>query len=190
MRARPVAPFAPTASTPAQPSPAREVVLSVEAFAYTHDDVTETISLDDGPGILAALEEITGHAPPAVELDGWYDRGLVEYEWPEVRVLMSVEDQSQVWITVSAPEIDGVPFRTAEGIAVGSTRADAVAAGAVDLWDEDQDGIADHLQLGRHEVPGTTSLVTGEIGILFVELAVEDDVVSRISAPMNDFSDI
>jgi len=39
-------------------------------------------------------------------------------------------------------------------------------------------------------VPGTTSLVTGEVGILFVELAVEDDVVSRISAPMNDFSDI
>jgi hypothetical protein len=190
MRSRALAPFVLTASTSPQPTPADEVVLSMETFVYTRDGVTETISLDDGARILAALEEITGHVPTPVELDEWHSRGLVEYEWPHVRVLMSAEDQSRVWITVSAPEIDGVPFRTVEGIAVGSTRADAVAAGASDLWDEDGDGIADHLQLGRHEVPGTTSLVTGEVGILFVELAVEDDVVSRISAPMNDFSDI
>ena len=81
-------------------------------------------------------------------------------------------------------------MRTVEGISVGSSRGEAIAAGARDGFDSDDDGVADELHIGRQEVPGTQSYLTDDVGILFVNLRLEGDVVSSMSSAGNDFRDI
>jgi hypothetical protein len=189
--AAPVTAASPTA-TPT-PAPLEELVVSMEHLEYTHEESTETVDLVDGAAVLALFQEITGEEPVATEPDPnvWYAEGTMTYDWPEVRVFMaSAADMTHASVSVSAPEVAGVPVRTPEGIAVGSTRNEALAAGARDGYDENSDGVSDYLELGRQEVPDTVSLVNGGIGILFVDLAMEGDVVSRISSSGNDFSDI
>ena len=103
---------------------------------------------------------------------------------------MVAEDQTYAWVVVTAPEVGGVPVRTVEGVTVGMTRDEALAAGARDGYDEDQDGVSDNLEVGRQEVPGSTSYMNGGVGILFMALTLEGHTVSGMATSGNDFRDI
>ena len=156
--------------------------------------MTETISLtDDGAGVRQSVPEITGDEVVESEPDqeDYYLVGTMHYDWSAVHVFMgSAEDMTYASVSISAPQVGGVPVRTVEGISVGSSRGEAIAAGARDGFDSDDDGVADELHIGRQEVPGTQSYLTDDVGILFVNLRLEGDVVSSMSSAGNDFRDI
>ena len=84
-----------------------------------------------------------------------------------------------------------MPVLTESGITIGSSRADAIAAGAWDEWDEDGNGTSDYLGIGPREVPDTESRSRpGSAGDEFFVLVMDGDSVSQIEFPGNDFGDI
>lgn len=168
-----------------------ELTITLDGISYAHDGSVDMVSLDDGAAILALFESLNGSIPDGTRLEVFpgQDSGLTRYQWGEVIVLVS--DQGPASVTILAPAIKGVPIRTQEGVMVGSTRSDAVAASARDDWDEDGDGVADYLALGSREVPGTQSLSRpGLVGSEYLLLVMEGDNVEQIMVPANDFSDI
>jgi hypothetical protein len=179
----------PASATPT-PTPAAELVLSLDGVSFGADEV---VSYDDGAGILALFEEISGVMPEGAEVDGYpegQDPGLTRYDWGEARISVSDEGQAMS-VSLTAPELNGVPARTTEGVSVGSTRADVVNAGGWEFGDEDQDGVADLFGLGSREVPGTQSLSRPDaVGIEYFVVDLEGDTVAQIIGPSNDFSDI
>ncbi|WP_226533906.1 hypothetical protein [Microbacterium paraoxydans] len=173
----------PSASAPATPAD-RVVEISVEGLSIDEGPV---IAYDDPDGVVAALTDAFGSAPTEEPVEGPYDSVYDGFEWDGTK---ATADETRVNLIVSA-DGPGVIFRTPEGIGIGSTRADAIAAGAEDEWDEDGDGVADYLKIGMREVPGTSSLVNpGEVGVEYILLTISDDVVTLISSGGNDFSDI
>lgn len=183
---------APTSASPA-PEVAAHLVVSIDGVSLVDGDTTTTAGFDDAAALLALLEDATGEAPDPTPLEDppGYDMNLIAYDWDGVRVLMDESGTGYASIAVTSATMDGVPIATAEGLAVGSSRADLTAAQGWDQWDEDGDGIADYLGLGHQEVPGTVSLAhPGEVGIEFVLFQVTGDVVTQFQAPSNDYSDL
>lgn len=130
-------------------------------------------------------EPIALEDPPGYEVD------LVSYDWEGLRISVTAGGAGDAGVRVSAPEVDGVPVETEQGLAVGASRTDVVEAGGHDLWDEDGDGIADYLGVGDEEVPGTTSLSRpGETGIRYVMVSIAADLVTHINSPANNYSDL
>lgn len=171
------------ASPPATPAD-RVVEISVDGLSIDDGPV---LAYDDADGALAALTDAFGAAPTEAPVEGPYGAVYAGYDWPGTKA--TVRD-TRIDLVVSA-DAPGVIVRTPEGIGIGSTRAEAMAAGAVDGWDEDGDGVADYLSIGVQEVPGTSSLVNpGEVGVEYVDLTMTGDIVSRLSTGGNDFSDI
>ena len=188
-------PAAESASPSATPEPtpesAGELVVGIDGITYEHDGQTQDYPFEsDGEYLLALVEELTGEPRQGVPIEGPYgsDWGT-GYEWDEMSVIVHNEENTSV--RVSSPTVGEVPITTTEGLSVGSSRDEVVAAGGRDGWDEDQDGVADYMDLGEQEVPGTQSLARpGEVGILFVLVELDDDTVVEIQSPANDFSDI
>jgi hypothetical protein len=150
------------------------------------------ISFTDGAALLAMVSELTGSTPTGVAVEPYegYDIESTRYEFDGIWVVVS-DTTGQATITVTAPTVAGVPVVTTSGISVGSTRSDVVAAGAVDGWDENSDGIPDEMQFDRTEVAGTSSLVTPDaVGVDFVTARLDGDVVTKIWAPADDYSDL
>lgn len=174
-----------TAAPSPTPAPADQIALITLDGASV--DGGSLIDYDDSDAIIAAFTELLGASPAEAPVEGPYGAVYDGYEWDSVRAVVQ-DTWTDVTVTADAP---GVTFTTEEGIGIGSTRAEAIAAGAEDGWDEDGDGVADHLNLGTREVPGTQSLVNpGEVGVEYILLTVEDDVVTVIRNGGNDFSDI
>ncbi|MCK6065078.1 MULTISPECIES: hypothetical protein [Microbacterium] len=181
------------ASTPSPtptPTAAPVVVMTLDGFA---DPTGGTgASFERCEEVVTFVGGLVGAAPVVTDIEDPWGNGTswgTRYEWDGVAVSDFPEMGASVW--VRSAFVGGHRLETAEGIAVGSTRAEAVAAGAWDIWDEDGDGTAEHLGIGSQEVPGTTSLSNpGAVGVEFVVLVLDGDVVTELQAPANDFSDI
>lgn len=185
----PTAVAAPTeVSTPPMEPEAAEplrLVISLDAVTGEFADHAEAIDYADAAGAVALLTSIAG--PP--EVTEILQKGFTTYEW--VGVLVSADGTGHFLMHVSATSIGGVLIETAEGIAVGSSRDIAVAAGAAEGYDSDGDGSADYLELGAREVPGTTSLTDPNVtGHEYLQLALNGELVTNLRAPSNDYSDL
>ena len=177
----------PTSSSVASPPPTpadRVVEISVDGLAIDDGPV---IAYDDADGAVAALTEAFGSSPTEAPVDGPYGGVYAGYDWQGTKATVR---ETRIDLVVSA-DAPGVIVRTPEGIGIGSTRAEAMAAGAVDGWDEDGDGVAESLSIGVREVPGTSSLVhPGKVGVEYILLVLTGDVVTRMITGGNDFSDL
>jgi hypothetical protein len=143
------------------------------------------------PLVTVTLGELAGEAPAVSDIEDPWGNGTsvgTRFDWEGISVSL-FDGFASVW--VRSPRVGEARVQTAEGVAVGSTRAQALAAGAWDSWDEEGDGVAEWLGIGSREAPGTSSLRDpGSVGIEYVLLKVEGDVVTEIQAPANDFSDL
>lgn len=154
------------------------------------------LSIDEGPliaytdhdAVLAALGEVVGPVPEAQGPDAY---GFTSYDW-DGAVRLNVPESGPAALWIGSDDTPGVVFTVADGIGIGSSRADALAAGAEELpMDDDGDGVNDYLAVGTREVPGTMSLVRpGEVGVQYVMLALDGDTVSKIFGLADDFSDL
>lgn len=198
----PAAP-APTTSTPSAaasvtPTPTStsaataELVITVDAVIYEEGAESDTVSLDDGAGVVALIQKIAGEGS-VEEFEGPYGgEGGQRHIWEGISVSVFSADGRSV-VSVDAPTVGGAPVATPDGIAVGATRADALAAQAFEAcsYDGDGDGNTDSLATQAEEVAGTRSLCrTDMVGIVFVDISFTGDTVTRLSSPANDFSDI
>jgi hypothetical protein len=171
---------------------AARVVVTVDSVVYEHDGRADEVFLMDGEAVVALLEQIAGEAI-VEEFDGPYDsEGGSRYVWDGVSIAVWSYDSRGV-LNIDGPTVGGIPVATAEGISVGSTRDEALAAEAFELceYDGDGDGKPDSLAMHPEEVPDALSLCRPDaVGIEYVELGFAGDLVTRLSAPSNDFSDI
>lgn len=187
-------PTTPSPTASATSASAGEVVLALDSISYAHDGTTEVVSLENGDEILDLLQRLTGVMPEGIDLEGpepAYDWAATSYDWGVLEIIVSNDDRRVTNVSVRTPELDGVPIRTAEGLAVGSTRAELEAANAAGVWDEDGDGIDDQLSAGARAVQGTESLADpGAVGAEYFVFVMGGDTVTEISFPGNDYSDI
>lgn len=178
--------------TPTPTVDAARVVVTVDSVVYEHDGRADEVLLMDGEAVVALLEQIAGEAT-VEEFDGPYDsEGGSRYVWDGVSIAVWSYD-SRGFLNVDGPTIGGIPIATTEGIAVGSTRDEALAADAFVLceYDGDGDGEPDSLAMHPEEVADALSLCRPDaVGVEYIEIGFEGDLVSRLSAPSNDFSDI
>ncbi len=151
----------------------------------------DTLSYDDGSGIVDLLSGLSGSEPAVTDIEDPWGNGTVvgsSYEWEGI--VVSVYN-GRAGVAISVPEVGDTKVQTPEGISVGSTRAEAMAAGAWTVWDQDGNGNANYLGIGSREVPDTRSLSNpGSVGIEYLMLVLADDAVGAIHVPANDFSDI
>lgn len=189
----PAAAPAPSETTTATaPSPSdNRLIVGIQAVAYAHDGDTTVVSYTESQQLQDLLRSISDQDPEQATVDGppGYDMQMTRYDYGGISLLSGSDGRAS--ITVETATFHGVPVTTQEGIAVGSTRADAVDAGARDGYDQNGDGVADWLDLGSVEISGTQSLVNpGSVGIQFVMLGLDGDTVRELQAPANDFSDL
>lgn len=115
-----------------------------------------------------------------------YDFQQTIWKWPGLQLNLPNDGSANgSRVSVSAATVAGHPVRTTQGIGVGSTRAEALAAGAVDGFDSTE------LRLDVRDAPGTNSLQRpGEVGRQFISLILEGDTVVSMHLPADDFSDL
>ncbi|CAH0133665.1 hypothetical protein SRABI76_00364 [Microbacterium oxydans] len=167
------------------PAPAEHTVaVSVDGISIDGGALLSNRAPED---TLAALEQILGTRPEPEQPDPAYD--IVFYDWGTVSA--SVLSGSTVSLSFTASDVPGLTVVLANGIGLGSTRDEAMAAGAEPIWDEDGDGTADDVSIEHRDVPGTVSLANpGEVGVEYIQLTIADDVVTGLSNGANDFSDL
>ncbi|WP_243227457.1 hypothetical protein [Microbacterium sp. CIAB417] len=180
-----------TDATPTpEPEPAR-LVIGIQAIGYEHDGQTQVVSYTELVDLQILLRSISEEDPvqtPIDDLPG-YNFQMQRFDYDGIVVVSGPDGPAHVAVTTAM--FHGVPVATQEGISVGSTRAEAMDAGARDGYDQNGDGIADWLDLGSVEISGTQSLVNpGSVGIQFVMLGLDGDTVRELQAPANDFSDL
>jgi hypothetical protein len=144
-------------------------------------------SYADGTALISLLSAALGSKPSGTPAPGGYD--VTTYDWGQVRASTFHDGSAAVW--VEAPSLAGVRFEGPEGVEVGWTREQALAAGAQNLYDENGDGKADQLSIGAREVAGTKSLEDpSRTGREYVMLVMKGDTVALIISNGNDFSDL
>lgn len=178
----------PTVATPeasAMPDPAETLMVTLDGLTVTGAD-EDSAPYSNSAALLALVERLTG-AAPEVERDE--DYGVTFYQWAGIRVI--APDSGPAAVAIWSRDIAGIVVTTAEGLTVGSTRDEALSAGAWESADSDGDGAADFLGIGDREVDGTVSLTHPDrSGIQFVLLRTDDGVITQIQAPSNDFTDV
>lgn len=180
-------PAAVTTPTPsATPAPDAIVVTLDELRLVDADDTAlATVSLRDGD-VIGFLEDALDSAP-TVSTEATY--GITLYDWDGIGVI-PLDGTRGGRVSFTAAESAGLTLRTQEGLTVGATRDEAIAAGA-ELGYIDEETGYDILQLDTREEPGTESLERpGETGVVYVTIVVEEGIVTQIGAPGNDFSDL
>lgn len=182
-----------TAPSPTSaPATAGELIITLDAVEYRQDGRVDVLPLDQPDPLVALIEQLTGQPPIREDIEDPWGNGDVYgtlFTWSEV-TLASL-DPGQVTVTFSSPKIGNADVLTAEGVRVGSTLAEVLAAGGWGEWDGDGDGAADSVNIGMRAVSDTYSLSRpGEIGAEFIDLTLDGDRVDRISSPSNDFSDL
>ena len=183
----------PVVSPTPTPTPVNQLTITLDGIVHAHDDATDLVPFSDGQGLLAFLHDLTGVMPSGVKVPSYFageDSGQTKYEWSDLTVIISDAGQA-ISITVLAPTVNGVPVQTEDGIAVGSGRADILAAQGWDVWDENGDGVADYLGMGPREVPGTLSRTHPDsVGVEYLLFSMKGDTVEQIQVPSNDYGDI
>jgi hypothetical protein len=178
----------PTEATPeasATPDSAETLMVTLEGLTVTGAD-EDTAAYSDPAALVALVERLVGAAPD-VERDE--DYGVTFYDWPGIRVL--APDGGPAAVAISSRDIAGIVVTTADGLTVGTTRDEALSAGAWESADADGDGAADFLGIDDREVDGTVSLTHPDrTGIQFVLLRTDDGVITQIQSPSNDFADV
>ncbi|THG28452.1 hypothetical protein [Naasia lichenicola] len=179
---------APSPAPSTAPSPAADgpLKISLDGLAYNEADVPDAAPFSDGAAVVALMERVADAPPEVTEIP---QKGFTSYAWEGVLIFVNEAGQARARFT--APALGGVRLETTGGIAVGSSRAEAVASGAVDGYDSNGDGIAERLTLDSREAPGTTSLADpGLVGSDYIELTVDGDVVTGVTSPADDWSDL
>jgi len=129
-----------------------------------------------------------GTAPTPSAVEGPYSGTLelTALTWPGFTLTVPNDGSTRgATVRVTTPTVSGHPVVTTGGIGVGSTRSEAVAAGATEGFD------ATELRLDTRDAPGTQSLQRpGEVGREYVMLVLDGDAVTQLILPANDFSDI
>ena len=185
--ATPSAPSSPSATVSADsPTPTSNAALIV-----TLDDAMvegDSARLPYARGAKDAWTSALGAEPTESpnEVVNGYDFQQTVWKWPGLQLRVPNDGSERgSSVFVSASVVAGHPIRTTQGIGVGSTRADALAAGAVDGFD------ATELRLDVRDAPGTNSLQRpNEVGRQFISLFLEGDTVVSIHLPADDFSDL
>jgi hypothetical protein len=181
-----------TPTTTTTPESAGELIVTLDAVEYRQDGRTEVLAFDQPGPLVALIEQLTGQPAVRKDIEDPWGNGDVygtDFTWTSVSI--SSFDQGPMWVTFLSPMVGDANLKTAEGIAVGSTLDEVIAAGGWGEWDGDGDGLADSINLGMREVPETNSLSRpGEVGAEFIDLSLSGDTVDRISSPSNDFSDL
>lgn len=176
----------------ATPTTAGALSVGVDGVEFAEGAESQSFPFDEPEPLLSLIEELTGEPRQGEDFEDPWGNGEVVgaiYRWDDISV--SVMEEGPASVAVLAPTVGDVPIRTESGIAVGDAREAVLAAGGWDEWDEDGDGVADNLGIDAQEVEGTQSLSRpGEIGREYVLVVVDDDVVSRVQSPANDFSDL
>jgi hypothetical protein len=190
--AAPAAAPAPSGAPTTESSPAENrLIVGIQAVAYAHDGETTVVSYTEAPQLQDLLRSISDQDPTQTAVDGppGYEMQMTRYDYDGISLMSGPDGRAS--IAVETATFHGVPVATQEGISVGSTRTEAMDAGARDGYDQDGDGVADWLDLGSVEISGTQSLVhPGSVGIQFVMLGLDGDTVRELQAPANDFSDL
>ncbi|WP_201276579.1 hypothetical protein [Marisediminicola senii] len=173
------------------PQSAPIVTITLDDLSYGDPGAITTVPFTQGNDLVVAIQSLTGSAPSVSDIEDPWGNGDIwgtRYQWDGINV--NVLDGNAT-LRISTATLGDSVILTAQGLAVGSTRADAVAAGAWDDYDENDDQIADYLGIGSREIAGTESLGNpGAVGVEYLMLEMNGDVVSAIHAPANDFSDI
>ena len=184
----------PDATPAATSAPASdgELIVTLDAVEYRQDGRTEVVTLDQPRALVALIEELTGQRPTQKDIqDPWGNGEVVGTSFAWTSASISSFDQGPTTVTFLSPTLGDVDLTTAEGISVGATRDEVIAAGGWGESDSDGDGLADWMNLGMREVPETNSLQRpGEVGAEFIGLSMKADKVDRIWSPSNDFSDL
>lgn len=191
-------PSAGPASSPSPTSPPTEgsdplLVVSLDGISLSDAEGTSEASFDDATALLELLDRATGGLPEAEPLEGpsGYDMTLEAYTWDGLRVIADSSGEGPARVVVTATEVAGVPVATDDGLHVGSTRDELLAAGAQALVDTDDPATATELGMGAREIPGTESLTRpGAVGVQFSQFILEADAVTMIHIPADDFSDL
>ncbi len=180
--AKPTPTVSPTADA-ANPASDAVLIVSLDSASIAAGSTLE-YSLNAVDAWTAAL----GTAPTqsAVEGPPGYDFQMTVLEWPGLELTVPNDGStSGARVFVSTPTVAGHPVVTTGGIGVGSTRAEAVAAGATEGFDSTE------LRLDTRDAPGTQSLQRpGEVGREFVMLVLNGDSVVSMHLPADDFSDL
>jgi hypothetical protein len=186
----------PASSSPT-PSPTVEIdpqiVVSLDGIVVTDESGTRSAAFEDPAGLLDLLEDTTGELPEPEKVENFpgYDSAFVNYTWDGLRVFTDSALEGPASVAITGPSLSGVPIQTEEGLAVGSTRAELLDAGAWGIVDTEDPATAEYVGLGEREVPGTESLThPGSVGILYTLFRLDGDTVTQINVPANDFSDV
>ena len=183
---------APPSSEAPQPSTSPSATPEGQVIEISLDGVSinggRTIPYSARADLLDMLRSALG--PMAEEPTEPDALGLIVYEWGSVRASMRQEGDIFIW--VGTPEVDDVKFTGPDGVAVGWTRDQVIAAGAEDLgFDGDGDGKSDQLVMDAREVPGTKALDDPtRTGREYITIGMKGDVVEYIMSNGNDYNDV
>ena len=179
----------PSPTPSATPTAADSITVGVDALVTIHDGKSVTYPYAEPAHLVDFIAEITGLSPEGEDITDPWGNGDVwgtKYTWDDISV--SAMTYGPAGIRITAAEIGGIPVRTAQGIAVGSSIDDVVAAGGQETWN---DGASYYFSVDPQPVEGTQSLSRpGELGQAYVDITTVNDVVTAITAPANDYSDI
>lgn len=187
-------PASSSASTPTQdptptPASAPQLTITLDGIVYAHDNTTKLYPLSDGQQVVELFKTVTGVTPAGEMIPQPYTTDvpyITRYTWGGALVSVYVDGGSSD-IRITAPALNGVPIKTEEGIAVGSTQADVVTAHG---WNA-RPGFTDTFGLATREVPGTTSLMhDGAVGIDYIGLFMKNGNVDQIVITANDYGDL
>lgn len=193
---------APSAAPSSSAAPDEDIALAPAAFVLTKTElqlhstdgtVLQAVPFDDAPTILSVLIDALGDVPAATPMPAY---PIVTYEWDGLN--LSITSDTYASIAFTAATAGTLALETAGGVQVGMTRDEALAAGATAGPDLAEDGVADYLMLDPSTNPDATSLEQpGKPGTDFIGLFFRlpdgsgvGDVITQISAPANDYSDL
>jgi len=183
--------FTPTVKpTPAESPTGQEVPASDAVLILTLDgaSIAAGSTLDYSITAVDAWSAALGVAPSRSAVQGPYGEAgtFTALEWPGFTLTVPDDGSTRgASVRVSTPTVAAHPVVTSGGIGVGSTRAEAVAAGATEGFDSSE------LRMDTRDAPGTqSSQRPGEVGREYVKLVLDGDSVVQIILPANDFGDI
>lgn len=182
---------APTPSETVAPEPP-VLTVGVDGLTLTRDGEQLVAPYADAAAVLDLLALVAGPVPEGVPVEPFDGIDLEEtrYEWGSI-VVWAGNDGTRSRLRIAAAQIGETLVVTTGGIGVGSSRADALAAGAFDDYDGDGDGVPESMGIDDRAVADTQSLTRpGQAGRAYVSLSMNGETVDAISAPDNDFGDL
>jgi len=170
------------------PLPTEQAALVLGVAGVTAIDATGASEIIPYTAADALIELISRTAGATPEIEST-PKGDV-YRWSQDVSIFVLGTSATVRFGVA--DLNGTELRTADGIEVGSTRAevDGLSPFLID-YDGDGDGLPDTLGLEPTPEPGTESLVVpGAVGTTYVVVIFSGDTVTGLAAPAGDWRDI